>query len=116
MKIKRKEIYFCVVGFIVGALITYALMLQKVNYQKGLTKRILSNAVQSMQSSKEIADTCTSAYNAATACVANLKTCNIEAETKRLDEFNTRRQHAEQQINGMGEDMRKIIEEVKASH
>lgn len=115
MKIKKKEVYIGILGIIIGVLLTYLIMLQQVRYQKNLTKRILNNSIQSMQASKGIADTCTSAYNAATACVSNLRTCNIEAETKRLDEFNTRRQHAEQQIDWVGEEMKKIIEEVKAS-
>ena len=68
-----------------------------------------------MTASKEIADSCSSAYNAATTCVSNLKTCDIKAESKKLDEFNYKRGQAEEIIDWMGEDMKKIIEEVKAS-
>ena len=90
-------------------------MNRKIAYQKDLTQRILNNSVQSMSASKEIADTCTSAYNTATACVGNLSTCNIEEEAKKLDELNYKRGQAEEIIDWMNDDMRKIIEEVKTN-
>lgn len=115
MKIRRKEVVIGICGIASGLVIGYFLMLQKVNYQKDLTKRILNNSVQSMTASKQIADTCTQAYNTATACVSNLNTCDIEAEAKKLDQFNYKRGQAEEIIDWMGDDMKKIIEEVKAS-
>lgn len=114
-KINKESLIFGSVCLVIGVLLSYFLMLQKVNHQKDLTKRILSNSLQSMQASKQIADTCTQAYNTATACVSNLNTCNIEAETKKLDEFNYRRGQAEEIIDWMGNDMKAIIEEVKMS-
>lgn len=68
-----------------------------------------------MTASKEISDSCSSAYNTATTCVSNLNTCDIEAEAKKLDDFNYKRGQAEEIIDWMGEDMKKIIEEVKSS-
>lgn len=115
MKIKSKEILIGIAGIAIGFLLSYLLLTQKINYQKNLTKRILSNSVQSMQASKEIADTCSQAYNTATACVSNLNTCDIEAEAKKLDEFNYKRGQTEEIIDWMGDDMKEIIEEVKSN-
>ena len=66
-----------------------------------------------MTASKEIADSCSSAYNTATSCVSNLSTCDIEAESRKLDDFNYKRGQAERVIDWMSEDMKQIIEEVK---
>lgn len=68
-----------------------------------------------MHASKEIADSCSKAYNVATSCVSDLNTCNIEAEAKKLDEYNYKRGQAEEIIDWMGNDMKAIIEEVKMS-
>lgn len=102
-------------GFIMGVLVTFLFTNSQIQYQKNLTKRILSNSVQSMTASKKIADSCAAAYNTATAYVSNLNTCDIEAEAKKLDEYNYKRGQAEEIIDWMGDDMEKIIEEVKAN-
>lgn len=115
LKIDKKYLMLGLICLAVGFFIAYFLMLQKVNHQKELTKKILDNSLRSMTASKEIADSCTQAYNTATACVSNLNTCNIEAEGKKLDEFNYKRGQAEEVIDWMGEDMKAIIEEVKAN-
>ena len=69
-----------------------------------------------MKASQELANSFSDAYNAATACVSNLKTCNLEEQGKKLDEFNARRKNADQQIDWMNQDMTKIIEEVSTNH
>ncbi len=115
MKIRKKELVIGVCGVVFGIVVGYFFMLQKVNHQKDITKRILNNSVQSMTASKQIADTCTQAYNSATTCVSNLNTCDIEAEAKKLDEFNYKRGQAEEIIDWMGDDMKNIIEEVKSN-
>ena len=115
LKIDKKSLVIGFACIIIGFLVSYFLMLQKVNHQKDLTKRILNNSVQSMTASKEIADTCTHAYNTATACVGNISTCNIEEEAKKLDELNYKRGQAEEIIDWMSDDMKKIIEEIKSS-
>lgn len=115
LKIDKINFVVGLICLIVGILITYLLMLQKVNTQKDLTKKILNNSLKSMSATKEIADSCSSAYNTATNCVTNLNTCDIKAEAKKLDEFNYKRGQAEEIIDWMSDDMKKIIEEVKAS-
>ncbi len=65
-----------------------------------------------MTAFKEITDSCSSAYNTATKCVSNLSSCDIELETKRLDEYNAQRINADQQINFANQDLQKIINEV----
>jgi predicted RND superfamily exporter protein len=115
LNIDKSTIILIVTGFIVGVIATFLFTRSQIQYQKNLTKRILNNSVQSMQATKQIADTCTQAYNTATACVSNLNTCDIEAEAKKLDQFNYKRGQAEEIIDWMGDDMEKIIEEVKAS-
>jgi hypothetical protein len=115
MKIKKREVIIGIFCLLLGLLVSYLTTRSQIESNKGLTKRILSNAIQSMEASKEMADSCAEAYNTATICVANLRTCNIEEETKKLDEFNTRRKHADTQIDWMGKDMQRIIKEVSAS-
>lgn len=105
-------VIFCILA---SSFITYAYTRNEINSQKKLTKRVLTNAVKSMKSSKEIADSCTLAYKTATACVSNLNTCDIEKESKKLDEYNYRRGRAEEIIDWMSEDMKEIIKEVKAT-
>lgn len=114
LKAKKQLVIRMVISFIAGGVVIFAFTRAEVNTNKELTKRILSNSLQSMTASKEIADSCASAYNTATACVLNLNTCNIEEESKKLDEFNYRRGKAEETIDWMSEDMKRIIEEVKA--
>ncbi len=111
----QRVIVIAIICILASSVITYAYTRNEINSQKKLTKRILTNAVKSMESSKEISDSCTLAYKTATACVSNLNTCDIEAEAKKLDEFNYRRGQAEEIIDWMGEDMKEIILEVKAS-
>jgi len=113
--INKSTIILIASGFTLGALATFLFTYSQIQYQKDLTKRILKNSVQSMTASKEIADSCTAAYNTATACVGNLSTCNIEEESKKLDELNYKRGQAEEIIDWMSDDMKKIIEEVKAN-
>lgn len=101
--------------FILGVLTTVFLKSES-NSNKKLTLRILSNAIGSMEASQSLAESCSRAYNTATACVSNLDTCNIQEEAKKLDEFNTRKIYADQQIDLMNQDMKKIIQEVSANH
>lgn len=115
LKIDKKNFIIGLIFLIAGFFLAYFMMLQKVNYQKDLTKKILNNSLQSMTSSKEIADTCSEAYQTATSCVSNLDRCDIEAEAKKLDEFNYKRGQAEEIIDWMNEDMKKIIQEVKSN-
>ncbi len=111
----QKIVILAIICILTSSIITYAFTRNEINSQKKLTKRILTNAVKSMESSKEIADSCAQAYTTATACVSNLNTCDIKAESKKLDEFNYRRGQAEEIIDWMGDDMKEIIEEVKAN-
>lgn len=113
--INKSTIILIASGFILGALVTFLFTNPQIQYQRDLTKRILNNSVQSMTASKEIADTCSEAYRTATSCVSNLETCDIEAEAKKLDEYNYKRGQAEEIIDWMSEDMKKIIDEVKSS-
>lgn len=115
LKISKEEIAIALVGIIVGTIFGYLFTLQKINYQKDLTKRILNNSIQSMAASKQIADTCSEAYTTATECVSNLNTCDIESEAKKLDDYNYKRGQAEEIIDWMSEDMKKIINETKAN-
>lgn len=113
--IKKNNFIVALVCFIAGGIIVFAFTRVEINTNKELTKRILNNSIQSLTASKEIADTCAEAYNTATACVANLSTCNIEEESKKLDEFNYRRGQAEVIIDFVGEDMQKVIQDVSAN-
>ena len=108
----KRELLIGLICLFVGALAVFMYMSTELSSNKDLTKRILSNAIGSMEASQSLAESCSEAYNTATACVSNLSTCNLQEEAKRLDEFNTRRKHADEQIDWMNEDMRKIIEEV----
>lgn len=112
---KKNILFVGFICFILGLVVMFFISREQVQSQKKLTVRILTNAVQSMQAFQKMADSCSDAYDTVTACVSNLKTCNIEAESKKLDEFNTKREQADQQINLINEDMKKIIEDVKAS-
>lgn len=115
MKLNKREVSFFLIGLIIGSIVIFLITNQKINNQKSLTKRILNNSLQSMEASKQIADSCAQAYNTATACVSNLNTCNVEEEAKKLDEFNYKRGQAEEIIDWMGDDMEKIIKDVKAN-
>lgn len=115
MKLDKRESSFLLIGVIIGSIAIYLVMNQKLNSQRSITKRILNNSIQGMKASQELASSCSEAYNTATSCVANLKTCNLDEQIKKLDEFNTRKKHADQQIDLMNEDMKKIIEEVSTN-
>lgn len=111
----KREVLVGMGCFILGTIITIAFFKSELNTNKKLTSRILSNAIGAMKASHSLAESCSDAYNTVTACVSDLKTCDIEVEAKKLDEFNTRRKHADEQIDWMNKDMEKIIEEVSAN-
>lgn len=113
--LNRKNIIIGIICILAGSLITYALTRTEIQSQRKLTARILTTAVQSMEISQSLAESCSDAYNTATSCVSNLKTCNLEEEAKKLDLFNARRKNADQQIDRMNEDIKKIIEDVSAN-
>ena len=115
MKLNKRVSSFFLIGILIGSIATYLIFNQKLNSQKVLTKRILNNSIQSMKASQELANSCSDAYKTATACVSNLKTCNVKEQAKKLDEFNARRKRADPQIDWMNQDMIKIIEEVSAN-
>ena len=112
-KLNKREFLIGIVCILVGMLITYLLIGNDVKNQKKLTSRILNNSIQSMEASKKMADSCADAYHTATTCVTNLKTCDIKEQAEKLDGFNEIRKHADQQIDWMNQDMKRIIEEVK---
>jgi len=111
----KKELLIGLICLLIGALIVFVYAKIELSTSKKLTARILSNAIGSMEASQSLAESCSSAYNTATACVSNIKTCNFEEEAEKLDEFNTRKKHADQQIKLMNEDMEKIIEDVSTN-
>lgn len=104
-----------ILSFLVGVFLTFVITNSQVQYQKKLTVKILKNSIGSMEAFQELSNSCSDAYKTVTACMANIKSCNFEAETKKLDEFNTRRQHADAQIELMNKDAEKIIKEVKSN-
>lgn len=111
----KKELLIGLTCLLLGALIVFAYAKVELSTSKKLTVRILSNAIGSMEASQALAESCSEAYNTATACVSNLSTCNLEEEAKKLDVFNTKREQSDQQIELMNQDMKKIIEEVSAN-
>ncbi len=111
-KISKREIAIGIFCILVGMLITYLLIGNDVKSQKKLTSRILTNAVQSMEASQSLAESCSEAYNTATACVSNLSTCNTQEETKKLDAFNIKKEQADKKIKVANEELGSIIEEV----
>lgn len=112
---KKTEIAIGIICFVLGIVVMMLVSRQQIQTQKKLTARILSNAVQSMNASQKLANSCSNAYNTATTCVANIKSCNIEEQTKKLDEFNAQRIQADQQINLANKDIQNIIEEVSTN-
>lgn len=112
--INKRELLIGLSCLFIGALAVFIYMNTELNTNKKLTKRILSNAIGSMEASQTLAQSCSDAYNTATTCVTNINTCNIEEEGKKLDEYNYKRGQAEEIIDWMSEDMKKIIEETKA--
>jgi len=114
-KLNKRDLIIGISCILIGVVFTYLLVGNQIKEQKKLTSRILKNSIQSMEASKEMADSCTQAYNTATACVSNLQSCNLTEETKKLDEFNTRRKHADTIIDWANEDMKKIIEDVSSN-
>ena len=68
-----------------------------------------------MEASQNFAESCSDAYNAASECASNINSCDLKKEAQRLDEFNTEREHADQQIDWMNKDLQVIIEEVSAN-
>ena len=104
--------FFC---FILGLVVMFFISREQIKSQKKLTARILTNSIQSMKASQALANSCSDAYNTATTCVANLKTCNIEEQAKKLDEYNSQRIQADQKINSANQDIQKIIEEVSTN-
>ncbi len=115
LMLNRRELFIGLICFSVGALAVFMYMNAELSSNKKLTTRILSNAIGSMKASQTLSESCSEAYNTATACVSNLSTCNLQEEAKKLDTFNTRKKHADQQIDWMNQDMKKIIEEVSAN-
>lgn len=115
MKLNRRETFIFLAGLIIGSAIIFLITNHKIASQKSLTKRILNNSIQSMKASQDLASSCSEAYNTATACVSNLHSCNIKEETKKLDEYNTRRKHADTIIDWANQDMKQIIEEVSTN-
>lgn len=111
----KRELLIGLFCLSVGGLAVFMYMNTGLISNKELTRRILSNAIGSMQASQNLAESCSKAYSTATACVSNLSTCNLEAEAKKLDEFNTQKMMADQQIELMNQDMKKIIEEVSTN-
>lgn len=114
-KLNRRELILGISCILIGVAIAYLFIGGQIREQKKLTARILKNSIQSMEASQNLAQSCSEAYNTATGCVTHLGTCNLEAESKRLDEYNTRKMHADQQIELMNQDMKKIIEEVSTN-
>ncbi len=115
-KRNKRELIIGISCILIGAIITYLLIGNKIKEQKNLTSRILKNSIQSMEASNELANSCADAYKTATACVTNLQSCNILEESKKLDEYNTRRKHADTIIDWANKDMKQIIEEVSTKH
>jgi len=105
----KREFVVGVACLVLGVLITALYLNSKLSSNRKLTARILSNAIGSMEASQNLAESCSDAYNAASRCVSNLSTCNLQKESMKLDEFNTRRKHADQQIDLMNKGMEKII-------
>ena len=111
----KRELIIGILFLFVGALIVFIYMRSEISSNKKLTARILSNAIGSMEASQNLAESCSEAYNTAATCVSNLSTCNLQEEAKKLDLFNARRKNADQQIDRMNQDMKKIIDEVSAN-
>jgi hypothetical protein len=82
-KLNKRELIIGTSCLLIGVIITYLLIGNKVNEQKKLTSRILKNSIQSMEASNELANSCADAYKTATACVSNLQSCNITEESKK---------------------------------
>lgn len=110
----KRELLIGVGCLFIGALMVFIYARAELSSNKKLTARILSNAIGSMEASQALAESCSEAYNTATACVSHLSTCNLNVESKKLDEFNTQKKMADQQINKMNYDMKQIIQEVSA--
>ncbi|HVZ67046.1 MAG TPA: hypothetical protein VG917_02185 [Patescibacteria group bacterium] len=115
MKLNRRETYIFLAGLIIGSVIIFLITSHKIASQKSLTKRILNNSIQSMEASNELANSCADAYKTATTCVSNLQSCNIAEESKKLDEYDTRRKHADIIIDWANRDMEQIIKEVSTN-
>lgn len=113
--ITKKDLIIGITCLFIGALIVFIYTKAELSSNKKLIARILSNAIGSMEASQSLAESCSDAYNTATACVSNLSTCNLQEEAKKLDAFNTRRKNADQQIDRMNEDMKQIIDDVSAN-
>ncbi len=112
--LNKRELLIGLTCLSVGALGVFMYMNTELSSNKELTKRILSNAIGSMQASQNLAESCSEAYNTSSTCVANLSTCNLQEEAKKLDAFNLRRQQADEQINQMNKNMEQIIKNVSA--
>jgi len=111
----KREVLIGFGCFVLSTIITTSYFRIELDANKKITKRILSNAVKSMKTSRTMANSCSSAFALATNCVANLSTCNIQEESKKLDIFNRQKKLADQEINYLNQDMKEIIEQVKAT-
>lgn len=114
-KLNKRDLIIGISCILIGVVFTYLLVGNQIKEQKKLTSRILKNSIQSMEASNELANSCADAYKTATTCVSNLQSCNVTEESKKLDEYNTRRKHADTIIDWANQDMKEIIEEVSAN-
>ncbi len=113
--LSKKELLIGMACLFIGALVVFIYTRAELSSSEKLTARILSNAIGSMEASQNLAESCSEAYNTATACATHLSTCNFEEEARKLDEFNVKRKNADLQIESMNQDMKKIIDEVSAN-
>ena len=113
--VKRREIVIGILCFALGIVVMFFASREQVQYQKKITVKILKNSVGSMEAFQELSNSCRDAYKTVTTCISDVKSCNFETETKKLDEYNKRRQHADTQIDWMNKDMEEIIKQVKAN-
>ncbi len=112
--INKQVVGVAIICILTSSIITYAFTRNEINSQKKLTKRILTNAVKSMETYQQLANSCSQAYNTATICVSNLNTCNLAEESKKLEEFNKQKESVDPQISLLNKDMESIINEVSA--
>ena len=112
MKLRiNKPIIIAIVAFLLGVGLMYAYTRIEVQKNKEIARQTIKASLEGMEALQAISYSCSDAYNTVTNCISNIKSCDVTAETEKLDAFEKEKEQGLEKVNSSNRKMRTIIED-----